>query len=76
VLAAPAAIDVLEAVRDAPTRKSAQPFERQGRPRSVATQSLATEIVARFDAHARVKVTAVALDGERGLVGALVGVGI
>src|SRR5258708_39052975 len=38
-------------------------------------KSLATKIVARRDAHACVQVESIALDGDRALVGALVGAG-
>jgi hypothetical protein len=73
VFAPPAPAHVLEAVRDAPAWKAAQPFERQRRSRAIATESFPTEVVACLDPHARVQVEAVAFDGERRLVGSIVG---
>ena len=71
ILAAPSAVDVLEPVRYAPARQSAQPFERERRTRSVSRQALAPEIVAGFDADASMHVEPITFDGECGLVGAL-----
>ncbi len=71
ILAAPSAADVLEPVRYAPARQSAQPFERERRTRSVSRQALAPEIVAGFDADAGVHVEPITFDGECGLVGSL-----
>src|SRR5262249_47194687 len=62
--------DVLETVRDAPTRQTAESFERQRWTRAVARQSLAPEVVARFDTHVRMKVEPVALDNDGCLDGA------
>ncbi len=62
---APAAADVLQPVRHAPARQPSQALERQGRPRSVATEPLAAQIVASGDAHAGVQVEAVEVDRQR-----------
>lgn len=67
----PRPVDVLEPVRYAPARQSAQPFERERRTRSVSRQALAPEIVAGFDADASMHVEPITFDGECGLVGAL-----
>jgi hypothetical protein len=64
-------LDVLQPVRDAPAGQTAQPLERQRRAGAVATESFATEVVARFDAYVRVEVEPIAFDGDGGLVGAL-----
>ena len=53
----------------ASTGQTAQPFERKRRPSAVASESFAAEVIARFDANARVQVEAVPIDGYGGLVG-------
>jgi hypothetical protein len=63
--------DVLEAVRDAPAGKTTQSLERKGRSRAVATQTFASEVVARFDAYVSVKVEPIAFDHDGRLLGAL-----
>jgi hypothetical protein len=61
---------------DASTGQAAQALERKRRPRAVPCKPLATEVVTRLDAHTRVQIEAVALDGERGLVRALFRIGV
>jgi hypothetical protein len=70
VLAA-AATHVLQAVGDPSAGQPAQPFERQRRTRPVAAEPLSRQIITRLDAHARVHVEAVVVDGEHGLVGSV-----
>jgi hypothetical protein len=51
--------DVLEPVRHAPPGQTPEPFERQRRASRVPQESLATEIIARRDPHARMQVECV-----------------
>jgi hypothetical protein len=66
-----APIDILEPERDAPSREPPQSFERKRRTCAVSHQPLPAKVVARGDAHAGVQVEGIALDGEGGLIGAL-----
>jgi hypothetical protein len=70
VLASPTTY-VLETVRHAPSGQPAQSLQREWRAGAVASEPLATEVVARLDPHACVQVEAVALDCDGGPVRAL-----
>ena len=67
MLRAPAS-RVLHAVGEAPCRQPSKSLQRKRRPRTVAAQALASHVVARLDAHARVQIEPVALERERRLL--------
>jgi hypothetical protein len=60
---------LLDAVRDAPSRKQPQPAEREGRARAIAQEAFAPEIVVSFDGYARLEVETVEVDGAEVLLG-------